>query len=190
MVHHKWSIGVFVCLAICVLSLPSCRWEDAYSDKAFLHSKYALDSYADIQGQDPMTYIFFGDYHGIQYPDLFDTSFERSYLDMKVEIDNGQAVGIGRLLLTYATGEVFLDWAFHYWCTSEYNNYQGRVMAEGSLDCLGEWVYCIYWCRLQIECIVPESDTPILLTFNFRGGEGNPVPSEFQVSASEAPDIL
>ena len=172
--------AVLIALAVFpVCSLASCQWENVYSDKAFLSYKYKLEACADIHGQDPTSKIWFSEYKGTPYSDLFDLSFERTYLDFKVEIIDGRAYGKGRLLVTWKSGTVYEDTAFSYFCTAESNNIQGKVVSNDAPEKYGEWVYTIYWCRLNMQFVVPDTQEQITLTFHFRGGEANPAPPEF-----------
>ncbi len=168
-------LGLLFCLS-------SCQREDVYSDRTFLSFKYKLEACADIHGQDPMKEIWFANYGGVDYSYLFDLSFANSFLDLKVEIIDGHATGKGRLLLTLNNGAVFEDYRFSYFCNSGANNWGGNIYAEGVPAHYGKWVYSIYWCRLNISCNILESQEKIELTFNFRGGEENPVPDEFNHS--------
>ena len=157
----------------------ACDWNDHYSDKAFLTTKYVLADCADINGQDPLQFVHFSQYKGVSYASLFSKDVDQTFLDTRVEIREGRAVGLGHILITMKTGVVFQDWYFEYWCSAEYNNYQGHVYASDCPDNYGDWVYSIYWCRLTIPFTLPEAKEIVNLTFNFTNGDANPTPSEF-----------
>ncbi len=181
--HLRKSVLLASLLSLFAFRLASCQWENTYSDKAFLSYKYKLEACADINGQDPYSKIWFSEYGGTSYSELFDLSFENSYLDFRVEVVNGRAVGKGHLLLTMLSGEVFQDTEFEYYCSAISNNWGGNVYATGVPETYGTWVYSIYWCRLNIDFTVPDTQQEIVLTFHFRGGEANPVPQEFSRSS-------
>ena len=175
--RKKTALLALALLTVC--GATACQWESVHSDKAFLSYKYKLEACADIHGQDPYSQIWFSDYKGDSYSDLFDLSFDKTYLDFKVEIIEGRAVGKGHLQLTWKNGNVFEDRPFEYWCTAISNNWGGNVYASDVPETYGTWVYSIYWCRLNMEFVVPDTQKQIVLTFHFRGGEGNPAPQEF-----------
>ncbi len=179
---NKLLSASIISLLFCGLS--ACQWENMYSDKAFLSFKYKLEACADIQGQDPSSRIWFSEYKGVPYSDLFDLSFEKSYLDFKVTIINGRAVGLGHLFISWKTGGIFEDRSFEYYCTAVNNNISGKVFASNVPECYEEWVYSIYWCRLNMRSIIPDSQENVVLTFHFRNGEPNPVPPEFSNNGS------
>ena len=161
------------------LGLSSCQWENHYSDKAFLSYKFKLESCADIHGQDPYKEIWFSDYRGDYYSDLFDLSFEHSYLDFKAEMIDNHTIGKGYLFLTWKDGGVFEDRQFDYWSTAISNNFGGDVYAPDVPIVFGKWVYSISWCHLYFQFVVPDTREVITPTFHFRGGQENPAPSEF-----------
>ena len=175
--RKKAMLSVLAALSVC--NIASCQWESTYSDKAFLSYKYKLEACADIHGQDPYKEIWFSDYKGDPYSDLFDLSFESTFLDFKVEIIEGRAVGKGHLQLTWKDGSAFEDRRFDYWCTAIENNWGGNVYASDVPETYGTWVYSIYWCRLNMKFVVPDTQEQITLTFHFRGGESNPAPQDF-----------
>ena len=179
--NHRRQSELFAVILVSLIcfGLSSCQWESYYSDKSFLSFKYKLESCADIHGQDPSKEIWFSDYKGTYYSDLFNLSFENSYLDFKTEVIDNRAVGKGRLLLTWRNGSVFQDASFEYWCTAIGNNWGGTVYASNVPETYGNWVYSIYWCRLNMLFTVPDTQEIITLTFHFRGGESNPAPPEF-----------
>ncbi len=174
--HKNGALLIPLCLV--AVSLCSCQWDSVYSNRAFLSFKYKLEACADIKGQDPTREIWFSDYGGTDYSYLFDLSYENSYLDFRVAVIDGRAYGYGHLRLCWTNHAVFEDRDFSYAAING-GDYGGIITAENVPDAFEDWVYSIYWCRLNMQFILPDTQEAIILTFHFRGGEANPVPQEF-----------
>lgn len=173
----KLSRYAFAFLPMLAL-LVGCGRPGLYEDKVFLHFKYKLENCADVHGQDIYSRIWFSEYKGDSYAKYFNLDFTKSYLDFNVGIDESSlGYGYGHLLVSFADDSKYLDLKFSYYCTM--TDTTGGYITSDLPEQFGRFVYCIYWSRLNVNFIVPDTQEEIVLTLHFRGGESNPYPSEF-----------
>lgn len=156
--------------------LCSCQNNNVFSIKHYLSYKYKLEDCADIHGQDNYKNIWFNDYGGTSYAHLF--NLEESYLDMKVVIEDSRAKGVGELKLTRKDDyekSTYLN--FEYYCSL--TDTTGGVVKSTLDEKYSSFVFCVYWCRVNVRYINPEDECEFTLTLHFRGGTPNSYPPEF-----------
>ena len=173
---------IFV-LSFVVLLVPlsSCgkQWAATSEEKTFLHFKYKLEDCADVHGQDIYSKIWFSEYKGDSYKALMDVDFEKTFLDMNVGInDQGHAYGYGNLALAKNGGGYFVDNLSFTYFGMMMDTTGGYIVSDLSNQ-YGRFVYCIYWARLNMQFVVPDTEETVTLTLHFRGGINNPYPNEF-----------
>ena len=170
--------GVFALLTAATVG-SGCDWQGVRYTHTFLHFKYKLESCADIHGQNNYSQIWFSEYKGTSYSSLFDLSFDKTYLDFNVSVVDGKAKGTGELSVAYKAGGFYLDHvSFSYYCLM-LDTTGGRVVSDLPNE-FSSFVFCIYWSRINVRFVVPDTQETITITFHFRGGTANPYPDEFK----------
>lgn len=159
-----------------LLLLSGCQSSDTNEIRQYLSYKYKLEDCADIHDQDNYKNIWFNDYNGDSYSYLFDLA--SSYLDMRVELVDGKANGEGNLVLIRKDDKTkSMSVEFSYYCILK--DTTGGYVVSSLGNEFSNFVFCIYWCRVNLEYIDPNDNREFTLTLHFRGGTKNEYPSEF-----------
>ena len=169
-------------LFITTVLLSSCRWDDSYSEKAFLHYSSVYNGCYDLKGQDPLSYFRiteFGEYE--DYSSLFSGDQSKTYLVLRTEIRDGVGAGVGELSIAYADGtSLFENYAFEYTATRVSLSVV-RVYGKWTDTRLGVLTYNIYWYRLNIDLMI--EGLPRRLTFQFWCNKDTGYPPEFDTTS-------
>ena len=162
-----------------VFLMSSCQAKSSVVTHYYLSRKYGFEDCADIHGKNISSEIFFNKYLGDSYAYLFDLS--NSYLDMRTKIDGGKAIGIGELNLKRQDDPSFsINKSFTYYCVLTSTS-SGNIISDIG-DEFDAFVFCIYWCRLNLKFTNPENGELFTLTLQFSANKGstqNEYPSEF-----------
>ncbi len=165
-----------LCFVPCLMLLSGCQMNGSTIIKHYLSYKYKLEDCADIGGQNNYEKIWFHEYKGVSYKDYF--NLQESYLDMKTVIEDERAKGIGEINLARKDDESkSVKTQFEYYATLTDNT--GGIINSTLSNEYTDFVFCIYWCRVNLKFTSPIDDEQIVLTLHFRGGEKNEYPSDF-----------
>lgn len=164
------------CFLSCLALLTGCQRNGSTVIRHYLSYKYKLEDCADIHGQNNYSKIWFSEYNGDSFKSYFDLG--KSYLDMRVIVVDKRAKGVGEISLARLDDESkSINQKFEYYTTLT-DTTGGKVTSTLS-DKYTDFVFCIYWCRVNLKFENPISGDKIVLTLHFRGGQPNEYPSEF-----------
>ena len=156
--------------------LTGCQKNGSTVIKHYLSYKYNLEDCADIGGQDNYSKIWFYEYKGVSYKEYFD--LQKSYLDMRTIIVDERAKGVGEINLVRLDDESkSINKQFEY--DAKLTETTGGVINSSLPEEYSDFVFCIYWCRINLEFEDPKNGEEFTLTLHFRGGQANEYPSEF-----------